>query len=68
MLDRYTMEKLIDAHRAEVVQRATQDKRASALATGRTKIHQGWSLGARLRALASSSIRAPERVARQREA
>lgn len=67
MLDRYTMEKLIDAHRAEVVQRATQDKRASALAAGRPKIHRGWSLGARLRALASSGIRAPERMAQQHD-
>ena len=60
MLDRYSLEKLIKAHEAEALKRATADRLALA-AVGRPKIRWVWPLAARLRALAASGLRVPRR-------
>ncbi len=68
MLDRYSVEKLIDAHRADAVKRAAQERLAAAAAAGGPNFRRGWLLVARLRALASSSVRAAlPSAAQQRE-
>jgi hypothetical protein len=61
MLDRYSLEKLINAYGAEALKRAAEDRLASA-AVGQSKIRRAWPLAARLRALASSGLRAPRRT------
>jgi hypothetical protein len=63
MLDRYSLEQLINAHGAEALKMATEDRLASAAAAGRPKIRRVWPLAARLRALASSGLRVPRRAA-----
>jgi hypothetical protein len=60
MLDRYSLEKLIDAQRAEALKRAAEDRLASA--AGQPKIRRVWPLAAKLRALAFSGLRAPRRT------
>lgn len=62
MLDRYSLERLVNAHAAEALKRATEDRLASA-AAGQPKIRRVWPLAARLRALASSGLRVPRRAA-----
>jgi hypothetical protein len=65
MLDRYSVEKLIDAHRAEAVENADRDRLASA-AGGRRKVRRLWPIAAKLRGLAAAGLRlapaAPPRV------
>lgn len=63
MLDRYSLERLVNAHAAEALKRATEDRLASAAAAGQPKIRRVWPLAARLRALASSGLRVPRRAA-----
>lgn len=67
MIDRYSVEKIIDAHRAEAIKAATEDRLASQMAAGRPKNRRVRSLVARLRATAFSGDRPLKAVARQRE-
>jgi hypothetical protein len=65
MLDRYSLEKLIDAHGTEALKRAARDRLASRAAGARPKIRRAWPFAARLRALASSGLRPFEAAAGQ---
>jgi hypothetical protein len=65
MLDRYSVEKLVDAHAAEAVKRAADDRLAVVAAAVSPRVGRGWSIAARLRAIATSTARAPLRTAAQ---
>ncbi|HLW47388.1 MAG TPA: hypothetical protein VKW09_06425 [bacterium] len=67
MLDRYSVEKLINAHGAEAVKQADQERLASAAAADRPKNRRVLSIAAKLRALAASGLRPTQAIAHQRE-
>jgi hypothetical protein len=67
MLDRYSVEKLIDAHGAEAVKRAAQDRLASTASPERPTIRRVWPTAARLWALAFSGARPFDVAAEQRK-
>lgn len=71
MIDRYSVEKLIDRHTAEALKTAAQDRLASQAADrpkhkrpGRRRV---WSLAGKLRALAFAGARPLAAVAEQRK-
>jgi hypothetical protein len=67
MLDRYSVEKLIDAHSAEAIESADRDRLASA-AGGRQGARRLWPIAARLRGLAAVGFRfAPAAPPRMRD-